>query len=270
MFAYSFSKFSRNNSRFTRAHARCCRYENDKKIFFFSFKRPNSFAPLPFPSLKAANGPRFFCLPLYAHEKYGHPISGAVVRSAHHWKDTTGRWYRAELFVIQPGLRTKNGRTYIHDKSRCCRWSRVAVEHCTNIVHCSQRRYEPAGASCSYFIEAGRPPPSIDRLVKCPRATVPRHHDTVRAPFRQETRYVGDNGVKGGKRGGSFDQKEWESSYPIPRARSPKLRLSSDCSLAADAAVRGRRYRPGEMEVYRTINRTIVSGEIRVYASWNT
>jgi len=96
--------------------------------------------------------PRFFCLPStcakntvtqFPEQSCGLPTL----------KDTAGRRYRAELFVIQPGLRTKNDRTYIHDKSRCYRWSRR--EHCMNIVHYSRQRYEPAGASRSYFIEAG-------------------------------------------------------------------------------------------------------------------
>lgn len=104
--------------------AQCYRNENYKKereisLFFLNVLL---FCCL---SLKAANGPRFFCLLLYGREKYGHPISGAVVRFAH--PERHHRCCRAELFVIQPGLRTKNGRTYIHDKSRCCRWSRVVV-----------------------------------------------------------------------------------------------------------------------------------------------
>jgi len=42
--------------------------------------------------------PRFFCLPLYVREKYGHPISGAVVRFAHperhRWTAVPGRTLR--------------------------------------------------------------------------------------------------------------------------------------------------------------------------------
>lgn len=208
----SFSKFPRSIIRLLRLRARnVTGMKTIKEIFFYLsyfFRR----------SLEAVNGSRFFRLPLYAHEKYGHPISGAVVRFAHperhHWVVVPGRTLRnsagpsnkewpyvytrqVPLLPLEPRPRRR--------------------EHCTNIVHCSRRRYEPAGASRSYFIEAGRPPPSIDRLVKCPRATVPRHRDTVRAPFRQETWYVGDKRVKGG----SFDQKERESA-PILSAPGPQ------------------------------------------------
>lgn len=71
------------------------------------------------------------------------------------------------------------------------------------------------------------------------------------APSRYDTcplspRNVGDKGVKEG----SFDQKERENSYPLP---VPKAAFIID-SHAADAAVHGRRYCPGEMRIYRTIN----------------
>lgn len=67
------------------------------------------------PSLKAANGPRFFRLPLYAREKYGHPISGAVVRFAHPERHRAGRWCRAELFSNSAGPSNKEW-PYVHTR----------------------------------------------------------------------------------------------------------------------------------------------------------
>lgn len=78
----------------------------------------------------------------------------------------------------------------------------------------------------------GRPPPSIDRLVKCPRATVPSSRYGT-CPFRQET-WVGDEGE-----GEEEDLSTRRNEGTPVLCYSPELRLSSDCSLAADAAVRG-------------------------------
>jgi len=178
MFSHSFSKFSRNIIRVLHMHVRNVTIKKEilfflKMSYFFNF------------SLKAANT-LGFSVPHCTRAKNTVTQFPGQSCGLPTLKDTAGWWYRAELFVIQSSLRTKNGHTYIHDKSRCYRWSLHRCEHCTNIVHYSRRRYEPAGASRSYFIEAGRPPPSIDRLVKCPRATVLHHRDMVRAPFTKK------------------------------------------------------------------------------------
>jgi len=69
-------------------------------------------------------------------------------------------------------FRAKNGRRYRYATSIAsrCRWKpRNAVPDCDTSQLARRGRISSP---------ARRPPPSIDRLVKCPRATVPRHRDT--------------------------------------------------------------------------------------------
>jgi len=200
MFSHSFSKFSRNIIRVLHMHVRNVTIKKEilfflKMSYFFNF------------SLKAANTLGFsvpHCtrakntVTQFPGQSCGLPIL----------KDTAGWWYRAELFVIQSSLRTKNGHTYIHDKSRCYRWSLHRCEHCTlfpTTIRASWRValvFHRSGAAAAFY----RP---FSKVPSCDRPA-PSRYGTC--PFHQETWFVGEKRVNGG----FFDQKERESSYPPP------------------------------------------------------
>lgn len=136
-------------------------------------------------------------------------------------------------------------------------------EHCTK--HCSRRRYEPAGASRSYFIEAGAPAAAAAAAFYRPFSKVPSRAIAIRTCpsfAKKRARYETRKGdVLSTRKDGE------ELSYP---AWSPKLRLSSDlfARVLPMLPVRGRCYRrPDEMEVHRSIRKVKSLGEKYEYGA---